>query len=68
MDWGKDEFICIVRNEQGESEHLQCEIDTKKLLFKLEDTTTTLYNDNRYIELSKEDIEGLLGKECSEKA
>lgn len=59
IDWDKGEFICIARNGQGENEQLQCEIDTKKLLCKLKDTTTTLYSDNRYIELSKEDIDNL---------
>ena len=59
IDWEKGELICVARNEYAENEHLQFEIDTKKLLSKLKNTTDTLYNDNRYIELSKMDIDNL---------
>lgn len=59
IDWNKGEFICIARNDQGENEHLQFEIDIKELMSKLKDTTTTLYSNNRYIEFTKEDIENL---------
>lgn len=59
IDWDKGEFICLARNEKGENEHLQCDVDTELLLSKLQDTTTSLYNGVSYIELSKEDIDKL---------
>lgn len=59
IDWDKGEFICIARNEQAENELLQFDIDTEKLLSKLKNTTDSLFNENRYIELSKEDIDSL---------
>ncbi|MCM1365598.1 MAG: hypothetical protein NC122_08465 [Faecalibacterium sp.] len=59
MDWEKGEFICIARNEQAENEFLQCDIDTEKLLSKLKNTTDSLYTENIYIELSKDDINNL---------
>lgn len=57
IDWDKGEFICIARNELTENEHLQFDIDTQKLFSKLENTTDTLFTDNRYVELSKSDTE-----------
>ena len=59
MNWGADEFICVARNDYGEDEHLQCNIDTAELLSKLEDTTKTMFDDKRYIELSEEEIKNL---------
>ena len=35
IDWNTCELLCIARNEYGENEHLQCDIDTKKILEKL---------------------------------
>jgi len=57
IDWDKGEFICIARNEMSENEHLQFDVDFKKLLSELETTTDSLFQNNRYIELSKSDIE-----------
>ena len=57
IDWDKGEFICIARNEMSENEHLQMDVDLQKLLSKLETTTDTLFKNNRYVELSKSDIE-----------
>ena len=57
IDWDKGEFICIARNEMPENEHLQINVDFKKLLSELEPTTDTLFQNNRYIELPKSDIE-----------
>ena len=59
INWDAGEFICIARNEYGEDEHLQCNIDTTKLLSKLQDTTETVFEDKRYIELSEEEIKNL---------
>lgn len=59
IDWEKGEFICIARNELSENEHLQFDVDTSGLLSKIEGTTDTLFNDNRYVELSKDEIDNL---------
>ncbi len=56
INWDTGEFICVTRNNYGENEHLQCNIDTTKLLSKLQDTTQTMFEDKRYIELSEEEI------------
>ena len=37
INWDTGEFICIARNEYGEDEHLQSNIDTTKILSKLQD-------------------------------
>ncbi len=59
IDWEKGEFICIARNEHSENENLQFDVDTSGLLSKIEKTTDTLFNDNRYVELSKDEIDNL---------
>ena len=59
MDWNKGEFICIARNEYGENEHLQCDIDPTKFLLKMQDTTETLFMDKIYVEMSKEEIRNM---------
>lgn len=60
IDWDKGEFICIARNETSENEHLQFGVDSQELFSKLEPTTDTLFQDNRYIELSKSDVKKLI--------
>jgi len=60
INWETGEFVCAARNDYGENEHLQCHIDTAELLSKLPDTTETLFMDNRYIEMSEEEIENLI--------
>ena len=57
IDWDKGEFIFVARNEMSENEHLQMDVDLQKLLSELETTTDTLFKNNRYVELSKSDIE-----------
>ena len=59
IDWEKGEFICVARNEMSGNEHLQIDVDLKKLLSELESTTDTLFQNNRYVELSKSDIKKL---------
>ena len=59
IDWDKGEFICIARNEMSENEHLQFNVNIQSLLQNLETTTDTLFQNNRYVELSKSDIEKL---------
>ena len=61
IDWDKGEFICIARNEMSENEHFQIDVDLKELLSKLEITTDTLFQNNRYIELSKSETNDLIG-------
>ena len=59
INWDTGELICAARNDYGENEHLQCNIDTTELLLKLQDTTETLFTEKRYIELSEEKIKNL---------
>ncbi|MBQ2676848.1 MAG: hypothetical protein IJF54_05575 [Clostridia bacterium] len=59
INWDTGEFICAARNDYGENEYLQSNIDTAKLLSKLHDTTETLFIDERYIEMSGEEIKNL---------
>ena len=49
----------MARNSYGENEHLQFDIDTRKLISKLQDSTETMFVDNRYIEMSEEEIKNL---------
>ncbi len=61
MDWEKGEFICVASNcPDGyfESAFIADE-DVEFLLSNLENTTNTLYKENRYIELSDEEIQNL---------
>ena len=59
IDWNNGEFICIARNEYGENEYLQCDVDTTELLLKMQDTTETMFIDKRYVEMSKEEIKNM---------
>lgn len=59
IDWNNGEFICIARNEYGENEHLQCNINTAELLSKMKDTTKTMFIDKRYVEMSEEEIKNM---------
>lgn len=59
INWDTGELICVARNEYGENEHLQFDFDTKELISKLQDTTNTLYAENRYIEMSEEEIKNI---------
>lgn len=59
IDWNNGEFICIARNEYGENEHLQCNIDTTELLSKIQDTTETMFIDKTYVEMSEEEIKNM---------
>ncbi len=59
IDWNNGEFICIARNEYGENEHLQCNINTAELLSKMKDTTKTMFIDKRYVEISEEEIKNM---------
>ena len=56
INWNKGEFICIARNEYGENEYLQSNIDATELLSKIQNTTETIFVDKPYVELSEEEI------------
>ena len=43
INWDTGEFICIARNEYGEDEHLQCNIDTTKILSNFRKKNKTKY-------------------------
>lgn len=49
INWDTGEFVCVARNDYGENEHLQCNIDTSQLLSKLQDTTETLFTDKYFL-------------------
>lgn len=55
MDWEKGEFICAAYNDTGKP--LQRSLNTEKLMSALDNTTSTMYADNRYIELTEEEIQ-----------
>lgn len=59
MNWDTGELICVARNACCENERLQFEIDAKKLMSKLQDTTQSMYAENRYIEMSEDEIKNL---------
>ena len=60
MDWDANEFICIARNHPSD-EDLPSHLDTdaKDVLPKLKDTTNSLYSENRYVELSEDELKNL---------
>lgn len=60
MDWEKGEFICAAYNDTGKP--LQRSLNTEKLLSALDNTTSTMYADNRYIELTEEEIQRIQGE------
>lgn len=60
MDWEKGEFICAAYNDTGKP--LQRILDTKKLMSALDNTTNTMYTDNRYIELTEEEMKRIQGE------
>ena len=60
VDWEKGEFICIARNELPEDEeHLQFDADACELISKIDNTTDTLFAPDRYIEMTKSDVDNL---------
>ncbi|MCM1544346.1 MAG: hypothetical protein NC110_03520 [Ruminococcus sp.] len=60
INWETGEFIAIARKELEENEHLQFDIDTQKLIAKMKDTTDTLFTDDVFIELSKDEVDEML--------
>jgi hypothetical protein len=59
IDFANGNFIFMVHKSEDENENvipLPKEIDLKKLLKDMQDTTHTMFGDNRYIELSLDEI------------
>ena len=59
IDWENGQFIfCAYRSEDenGNFIELPKEIDFKKLICKLPDTTSTMYEDHRYKEYTKDEL------------
>ncbi|NFM16744.1 hypothetical protein FDB88_05905 [Clostridium sporogenes] len=59
IDFENGQFIFMVHkceDENGNIIPLPKELDLQKLINKMDDTTTTMFQDNRYKELSLEEI------------
>ena len=61
IDWENDSFI-IAQNTNDELPFGK-EIDVKKISDSIDDTTNTMYADNRYIELTQEQLDAIQEKE-----
>ena len=62
VDWENDSFIMIAQNADEELPFGK-EIDVKKISKAIDDTTNTMYADNRYIELTQEQLDAIQEKE-----
>ena len=62
VDWEDDSFIMVAQNTNDELPFGR-DIDVKKISDALDDTTNTMYADNRYIELSQEQLDAIQEKE-----
>lgn len=56
INWETGELIAIARNDMGENERLQFDIDTQKLLENMDDTTDTMFAPGRYRDVSYDEI------------
>lgn len=59
IDFGRGEFIACVYNfedDEGKFVTLPEEIDTKKLMMNITDTTSTMFTDKRFVEYTKEEL------------
>ena len=59
IDFENGDFIfCVHKDEDENGNYIEFpkEIDLKKLLIKLPDTTNTMFGDGRYKEYSKEEL------------
>ena len=60
INWATGEFIVIARNVLNENEHLAFNgIDCQALLKNMKDTTNTMFEDNRYVELTLDEIKNI---------
>ncbi len=62
VDWENDSFIMIAQNTNDELPFGK-EIDVKKISDAIDDTTNTMYADNRYVELTQEQLDAIQEKE-----
>ena len=62
VDWENDSFIMVAQNANDELPFGK-EIDVKKISDAIEDTTHTMYEDSRYIELTQEQLDAIQEKE-----
>ena len=61
VDWGNDSFIMVAQNADEELPFGK-EIDVKKISKAIDDTTNTMYADNRYIDLTQEQLDAIQEK------
>ena len=62
IDWERKEFIfCAYNSEDSEENLLRLpeKVDLKKLMQKLPDTTSSMFDDDRYEEYTKDELEKL---------
>ena len=62
IEWESKEFIfCAYNSEDSEENLLRLpeKVDLKKLMQKLPDTTSSMFDDDRYEEYTKEELEKL---------
>ena len=58
VDWENDSFIMVAQNADEELPFGK-EIDVKKISDAIADTTNTMYAENRYIELTQEQLDAI---------
>lgn len=63
INYETGDFIFLINNDEKYPLSLPDEIDLQKLLEKMDNTTTTLFAKNRYVELTLQEIEEIQGKE-----
>ena len=61
VDWENDSFIMVAQNANDELPFGK-EIDVKKISNAIDDTTDTMYADNRYMELTQEQLDAIQKK------
>ena len=61
VDWEKDSFIMVAQNHNDEPPFYN-EIDVEKICEEINDTTDTMYKEKRYIVLTQEQIDEIMGK------
>ena len=62
IDWENDSFIMVAQNSNDEPPFYN-EIDVNKISKAIDDTTNTMYAENRYIELTQEQLDAIQEKE-----
>ena len=62
IDWEDGSFIMVAQNCKDEPPFCS-EIDVRKISDAIDDTTDTMHADNRYIELTQEELDAIQEKE-----